>query len=499
MLSFRDMCVKCLAGIILLLVSGQVAAQSLQEAIAAAQDHYNRTLQQAEDFIKETDKAYAEYMKNPWKKVSLTKVEINPYAEFPKTKPEVFSPGDRSSRLQLLQCDVTHIGGLNADPGRYMKLEYDSYENIEVRDVLVSFNGYDISMRFAEDCEIHIDNTSEEHLASVWMQMSDSPYDLILSDIVKIGKHLVLSDWSIVKYVEAFCDAVYDAPEMHRESVMTQVYLLHRLGFRVCLAHDGYDNLYRLISSDATLNGTKEIYQDGIPYTLIGDYDGIDLSPYFFDDHGEYPVSMAVNRNEHFYSEYSDTLSFVSEKYPEVAVSVPVNVALKKFYEEFPIYHTDGNPLTEFYYRAMAPMSGDIVETVYPVLADALNGKSYLEALNMLLDFVQTAFRYEMDSDRWSKERFFFPGEIWYHDASDCDDKAILFSRLVRDILKLKVALVFWPGHLSCAVNLDGHQEGFMFDVSGEKFVSCDPTMPEACVGDVMEVLKDVKASLILL
>ena len=67
MLSFRDMCVKCLAGIILLLVSGQVAAQSLQEAIAAAQDHYNRTLQQAEDFIKETDKAYAEYMKNPWK------------------------------------------------------------------------------------------------------------------------------------------------------------------------------------------------------------------------------------------------------------------------------------------------------------------------------------------------------------------------------------------------------------------------------------------------
>jgi Fe-S-cluster formation regulator IscX/YfhJ len=62
MLSFRDMCVKCLAGIILLLVSGQVTAQSLQEAIAAAQDYYNRTLQQAEDFIKEADKAYAEYI-----------------------------------------------------------------------------------------------------------------------------------------------------------------------------------------------------------------------------------------------------------------------------------------------------------------------------------------------------------------------------------------------------------------------------------------------------
>lgn len=499
MLSFRHIWMRCLTGIILLLISGQVVAQNLQEAITAAQGYYNRTVQEAEDFIKGVDEAYAEYMKNPWKKVSLTDVESNPYADFPKIKPEVFFLGDRSSKLQLLPCDVTHIGGLNADPGRYMELEYDSDENIEARDVLVGFNGYDISMRFVDDCEIHIENTSEEHLASVWLQMSGSPYDLILSDIVKIGKHLVLSDWSIVKFVEAFSDAVYNASQKHRESVLTQVYLLHRLGFRVCLARDESGNLYRLISSDATLNGTKELYEDGIPYTLIGDYGDIDLFPFFFDGYGKYPVSMAVNRNEHFYSEYSDTLSFVSEKYPEVAVSVPVNVALKKFYGDFPIYHTDGNPMTEFYYRAMAPMSRDIIEAVYPTLLNVVEGKTYVEALNILLDFVQTAFRYEMDSDRWNKERFFFPGEIWYHDVSDCDDKAILFSRLVRDILKLEVALVFWPGHLSCAVNLDDTVEGFMFDVSGKKYVSCDPTMPHAGVGDVMEVLKDTKASLIML
>lgn len=472
---FKNQCFRYLLGAVLLLVSGQVYAQSLQESIKAAQNLYKSSLR------------------------SSVAVKSNPYAEFPKIRPEVFSPGKRPSQLLTMEYEVTRTGGLFANPGRYAVMKFEEDEDLDHQKIIAGFNGYRISIRFVPECVVRIENVSEEHLESVWRHLSGSPLGPTLNDIVKAGRYLNLSDWSMVNFVEAFSDSVFEGPEMRKESVMLQVFLLHSLGFRVCLAHDEAGNLYRLISSDAALNGTREFYEDGVPYSLFGGSDNLKLSLCFFDGHGKYPVSMAINPDEIFYSEYGDTRRFVSDNYPELSVSVPVNTVLKNFYGSFPIYHTNDNPLTEFYYRASANMPREIVEAVYPTLAAALNGKSHVDALNMLLDFVQTAFIYEIDNDRWEGERFFFPGEIWYHDVCDCDDKAILFSRLVRDIMKLDVALVFWPGHLSCAVETDEPLAGYMYDVSGRKYVSCDPTMPGARVGDVMETLKDKKASLIIL
>lgn len=473
-------------------------AQDIQETIARAQQLFSSTIDQAESYRRKVAEAYAEHMRDPWEKVSAVKMEVNPFAEYPKISPDVFNLGKRSSERFEMRGEVADVEVPYADSSRYKKLMFRNERDAETYSVPIRFNGFDIAMRFVPQCAFTIQDTSEESLALLWQQMSRSPFGIILNDIIKIANRLNLCDWSLLRFIETYSDTVC-ASKSHRESVLMQVYILHSLGFRVCLAKDNNGNLYRLISTDARLDGAVEFYEDGIPYSLLDPFEEMDLCLFSFNDHGEYPITMSINPDERFYSECVDTLRFTSVRYPEVSVSVAVDDVLKTFYEEYPIYLTNDNPLTEFYYRASVPMTRDIQETVYPVLTAAVDGKTNVEALNILLDFVQTAFRYEMDSERWRKERFFFPGEIWFYDTSDCDDKAILFSRLVRDVLGLEVALVFWPGHLSCAVKLEEPLHAYVFDVSGQQFVSCDPTMPGACVGDVMPQLKEVKASLILL
>ena len=68
------------------------------------------------------------------------------------------------------------------------------------------------------------------------------------------------------------------------------------------------------------------------------------------------------------------------------------------------------------------------------------------------MKFVET-FEYKLDSEMWGvADRAFFPDETLHYPYRDCEDGAILFTRLVRDLLGLPSALVYYPGHLAAAV-----------------------------------------------
>ena len=96
-------------------------------------------------------------------------------------------------------------------------------------------------------------------------------------------------------------------------------------------------------------------------------------------------------------------------------------------------------------------------------------------------------------------ERYFYADELWHSGEGDCEDKSILFSHLVRDLLNLPVALVYWKGHLSCAVLFSEYVKGAYFSVGGQKYVSCDPTYENAYAGAIMDDYKTQRAELILL
>ena len=64
---------------------------------------------------------------------------------------------------------------------------------------------------------------------------------------------------------------------------------------------------------------------------------------------------------------------------------------------------------------------------------------------NILIDFVQNSFQYQTDGEQFGYEKPFFMDENFYYPACDCEDRAILFSNLVKDLLGLDAVLLDYP------------------------------------------------------
>lgn len=82
---------------------------------------------------------------------------------------------------------------------------------------------------------------------------------------------------------------------------------------------------------------------------------------------------------------------------------------------------------------------------------------------------------------------------------NDCEDRSIVYSILVRDLLGLDVVLVHWPGHLGTAVAFPSEVEGDYFTIDGQRYTVCDPTYLGADVGITMPQFKGVKATIVKL
>ncbi|MDE6018086.1 MAG: hypothetical protein K2G85_04660, partial [Muribaculaceae bacterium] len=192
------------------------------------------------------------------------------------------------------------------------------------------------------------------------------------------------------------------------------------------------------------------------------------------------PVNPVISRN-------------FSINYPvSASVDVAVNKNIIDFYNDYPL-----NSHWNLY--ANASLSQDVKEQLYPALEKTFEGKRVPEAANILLHFVQKAFQYKTDQDQFGIERSLFPDETFYYPYSDCEDRAILYSVLVRELLGLDVILVHYPEHIATAVAFDEQVNGDYFDINGRRFTVCDPTYINADIGMAMTQFKSTPAEIIKL
>lgn len=82
------------------------------------------------------------------------------------------------------------------------------------------------------------------------------------------------------------------------------------------------------------------------------------------------------------------------------------------------------------------------------------------EAVRYLMSFTRQAFVYASD-DSLYKDTYdlinvtFSPTETLYYESSDCEDRAVLFAYLVRELLKLDVIIIEYDTHANTAVLFD--------------------------------------------
>ena len=155
--------------------------------------------------------------------------------------------------------------------------------------------------------------------------------------------------------------------------------------------------------------------------------------------------------------------------------------------------------MTRWAMYAITPMSNTTKTEFYHQLNHLISGLSKKEAVERILNWVQTGFVYEYDDKVWGGDRAFFPEETLYYPYCDCEDRSILLTRIVRDLLRLDCLLVYYPGHLAAAICFDSDVPGDYIMYGSKKYVVCDPTYIGARIGYTMPDMDNSKAKVVVL
>lgn len=444
------------------------------------------------NFRKQSMEQFAEFVKNPWKEFEETKPVPKPN---PKPVPPVIMEDDKEGPIENKPIIIEEV----VEP----IIEEPQPQPIEpIEEVPVITPSYLNFNFFGTTDKIRINKASlpllrgvdELSVASMLNKLSSEDNDNSIIDCIAIREKRKLSDWAYIQMLKSIASEAY--PEHKNEAQVLLAYLFLQSGYKMRLASDGA-NLYMLFASKHLIFEKPSFVVDGESYY------GLDNLPErLYICQSAFPkeqsLSLLVNSNQQFTYDKTDSRNIVSDKYPVVKLDVEVNKNLLDFYSSYPTSALDGDIMTRWAMYANTPIDNNVSASIYPKLKEYLKGKTELEATNILLNTLQTGLKYEYDDVVWGGDRAFFSEESLYYPYCDCEDRAILLTRLVRDLLNLKCLLVYYPGHLAAAIEYsDTEINGDYISLDGHKYIIADPTYINAPIGCTMPGMDNATAKVI--
>lgn len=367
----------------------------------------------------------------------------------------------------------------------------------EKKDAAETFSFYyfhsPMTVRIREDSRIKIPSLDEKGVAETWKLLCGKEYDSLIADCLEIRQELHLCDWAYLLLLLSFASE-YQSEK--NEAILLTAYLFSQSGYQMRLGISDKE-LSLLFACKQILYGRPYYSLDGMNYWVLnGDARSMRVVAHDFPE-GR-PLSLSMNHEPLLAWRPSEN-KLLNDHVSIVAAPCRVNLNLLEYFELYPAAQFDENPLTRWAMYANTPIDPVVQAQLYPVLERAMFGRSIPEAANLLLRFVQTAFSYEYDDKVWGYDRALFAEETLFYPYADCEDRAILFSRLVRDLLDLEVALVYYPGHLATAVRFPMPLAGDYLELDTERYLVCDPTYIGAPIGVSMPDMSTQTAKAILL
>lgn len=135
---------------------------------------------------------------------------------------------------------------------------------------------------------------------------------------------------------------------------------------------------------------------------------------------------------------------------------------------------------------AASELDGGLRKSLVEQIKAQLGDKDKLTATNNLLQFIQSGFEYATDDDFHGFEKPYFLEENFYYPKNDCEDRAMLYTYMLWNALGVENQLLFFPGHESASVSLDGNITGTSYEHEGKRYFISDPTYIGSRTGQCM-------------
>lgn len=441
-----------------------------------------------DDFVSEQNKEFARFLKETWREYDLQKPVTRPQ------RPEPVKPVNFDRKKPAVKPQEVKIGEVTRLPIPVVTPSATLPEvNVPAKR---SPSGMEFSF-YSENCVVDaslknrltLKGIAEKDISAGWETLSRSDYQPLIDDCLMVKKENALNDYGYLlltrKVASELCGSTHSD-----EIALMQMFILSQSGYRVKVAR--MDNRLTLFyASDNMIYATCFITLNGVTYYRFDTSPNKTNSIYTYNRdfaNAKNLVNMNISAPQMFQGTYVEK-TLQAEAYPTVKINSKVNSGLVSFYKDY--------PQCDFSVYVGAPVSREVQETVLPPLRAAIQGKNQSEAANILINFVQTAFDYKTDGDQFGYEKPFFVDELFYYPYSDCEDRAVLYSYLVRTLMKLDVVLLEYPNHMATAVCFDEDVEGDYVTMSGKKYIICDPTYIGASIGLAMPQFKSVAAKVL--
>ena len=351
----------------------------------------------------------------------------------------------------------------------------------------IAYGGLAFYLNNSLNRKCSLNGLNENAIADAYEALCNSDYKPLLADCAQIRKDLRLNDWGVFTLVR---QVAYTYCGTANESIVMQQFLLNEMGYKARMARKATeDKMMLFVATDCSIYAHPYITLNGQNYYNLS---GNNEQCQFYMCQKDSPkaknsVGMQLKEAPLFPGTVVSSTHQAKGSAARVTVDVPK--ALMDFYKDY--------PQCDYSVYFNAPVNAAMENRILSSLAPLVQGRNEADAANILINFVQTAFQYQTDGQQFGYEKPFFVEELFYYPYSDCEDRAMLFSYLVRKLLGLDVVLLDYPEHIATAVRFNGNVSGDYLMVNGRKYIVCDPTYIGASIGMTMPRYKTVSAKVL--
>jgi len=435
-------------------------------------------------FVQKKNEEFAKYIEKNWIAFNTIKGEKRPEIPKPDNIPVSLDVPNELKPKRIEPIGVKQIDFGNKPVQEIIRFKKPDYSHFLI-DKNISFSLYGQEIEIRADPDIFCSQQiafNQLAINQLWNDIIASDYSELLYQLYDYKNKLNLNDWGYFKLCDATAKVLSKENTNYKRAITWA--LMNLSGYRVKIGisdqscHLMIPTLQKIYST-YSMNINNEKYYildfkgDKI-HTYEQDFKGADK---YLDLNIYRPLNLAENIRK---TKLTSKNSYNWE--------IEVNKNVIDFYNDY--------PLVDFSVYFNAPMTPVTKNSLIAKLNTQLEGKTDRQKVELLLHFVQNAFHYKTDMEQFGREKFFFPDECFFYPYSDCEDRSVLFSYLVRWFLDYDVLGVQYPLPLATAVALPGTITGDYIEFNGENYTICDPTFINASIGMTMPEYIGIKPSI---
>jgi len=403
-------------------------------------------MQDFQEFKDERDREFTAFLKAHWREMRLLYGVVRDETPKPNVIPKVKSLDRYKPTPQLPRVRPPVVRPSRPKPPAVTVIPAKGTR------ITVAFYGHQLPFRIDPAFKASFGYTiNKQAISDYWAKLSRADYEPLLEQFNAQRRTLQLNDWAYLLLVHQLVKNLH--PNRHNEQLLLTWFILTKNGYLARIAYDRHQ-VYLLMPVNQALYAVSYFTFDGMRYYDIP-FDGKDRQQlrrvYTYDSH--YPgatkaldmrlSSPIVTRSQSGAKHL--TFSYRGKNYHIKANYDRHTVDFLRTYPQMDI--------GMYFISTVHPETGkQLLEQLRPLVTS----KSELDAVNLLLRFVQTAFKYKTDKDQFGEENYLFAEESLFYPYSDCEDRSVLFAWLVQHLLGLEIVGLSYPGHIATAVHFNG-------------------------------------------